>query len=123
MKKTICLLFVFLFLLCGCSQKEQSNQLDIGSFSYTEDFTRYKNDPGVKQSGFVNTEKVQVSNASQAIELAKNECTVDYDAIDIAYDASSMIYRVSFFKTDCLGGNQDVYLNQEGITQLIIYGE
>lgn len=126
MKKTICLLIVFIFLLCGCSQTkqpDQSNQLNIGSFSYEDDFASYKDDSGVIQSGFVNQEKAEVSNASQAIELAKKECTVDYDTIHVDFDASTMIYRVSFSKTNSLGGNEDVYINQEGITQLIVYGE
>lgn len=126
MRKTLCLLFVFLMLLCGCSQKEQLDQpshLTIGNFSYEDDVTYYKDDPGVKQSGFVNTEKTEVNNAAQAIELANKECTVDYDTISVAFDANSMMYRVSFCKMNYVGGNQDVYINQEGITQLIVYGE
>ena len=126
MRKTICLLFVFLLLLCGCSPKEQtdkSSQLNIGSFSYEEDSAYYKDDPGVKLSGFINTDKTDVIDTEHAVELAKKECTVDYDTISVAFDEDSKMYRVSFYKMDCDGGDQNVYINQEGITKLIIYGE
>lgn len=126
MRKIICLLTVFLVLLCGCSQKQQTDQqnhLTIENFSYEDDFNYYNNDPGVKQSGFINTEKTEVNGATQAIELAKKECTVDYDTISVAFDEDKIMYRVSFYKIGWGGGNQDVYINQDGITQLIIYGE
>lgn len=126
MGKIICLLVVFLILLCGCSQKQQADQgnhLTIGNFSYEEVFNYYKDDPGLYQSGFVNTEKADISNPEQVIELANKECTVDYDTVSIAFDATSMMYRVSFYKMDWDGGNQEVYINQDGITQLIFYGE
>lgn len=126
MRKITCFLMVILILLCGCSQKQQINQtnhLTIGNFSYEEDFNSYKDDPGMKQFGFVNTEKADINNPTQVIELANKECTVDYDTVSIAFDATSTMYRVSFYKMDWVGGNQDVYINQDGITQLIIYGE
>lgn len=126
MKKAIGLLIVFLVLFSGCSQKEQSYQLShltVGNYSYEEDLALYKDAPGLKQSGFVNTEQAEISNLMKVIELANNECTVDYDTISIAFDASSMMYRVCFSKMDWLGAGQSVYINQEGITQIIVYGE
>ncbi|MBR0322723.1 MAG: hypothetical protein IIX08_10070 [Bacteroidales bacterium] len=57
------------------------------------------------------------------MELAKKECTIEYDTVGVAFDSELKIYRVSFYKEDQLGGNQDVYINQNGTTQLIIYGE
>ena len=126
MRKIICLLTVFLVLLCGCSQKQQTDQanhLTIGNFSYEEDFNYYKDDPGLHQSGFVNTEKADISDPEQVIELANKECTVDYDTVSIAFDATSTMYKVNFSKKNYVGGDQSVYINQDGITQLIIYGE
>lgn len=117
---------MFLVLLCGCSQKQQTDQanhLTIGNFSYEEDFNYYKDDPGLHQSGFVNTEKADISNPEQVIELANKECTVDYDTVSIAFDATSTMYKVNFSKKNYVGGDQSVYINQDGITQLIIYGE
>lgn len=128
MRKTVCLLFVIFLLLCGCSQKEKSDlpiNPVVGNFSYEEVLNYYKDtdEPGIKRSGFVNVEKTEVNNADQAAELAIKECKVEYDTISVAFDAASTMYMVSFGKTDNDGGNQDVYIDREGITQLIIYGE
>ncbi|MDO4748962.1 MAG: hypothetical protein Q4A12_07290 [Eubacteriales bacterium] len=120
MKRIACLLFAFALLLCGCSQTEQIN---VGSFSYESDCAYYGDDPGVKESGFVNIEQSEVNDAEKAVELAKKECTVEYDTVSVAFDSKLKIYRVSFYKENQLGGNQDVYIDQNGITQMIIYGE
>lgn len=123
MKRAICLIAVLLLFLCGCSQNDHCSELDVVAFSYETDFAYYKDAPGVKQTGFVNAKKSELNSTEQAVELAKNECTVKYDTISMAFDSDSKIYRVSFYKEGWAGGNQDVYINQEGITQLIIYGE
>ena len=123
MKRIICLLFSFLFLLCGCSKDNSEKQINVESFSYKSDCTYYKDEPGVKESGFVNIEQSEVNDAEKAVDLAKKECTIKYDTIDVAFDSELKIYRVSFYKENQVGGNQDVYINQKGITQLIISGE
>lgn len=123
MKRTICLIGILLLLLCSCSQNNPSSEFKVEAFSYETDFDCYKDDPGVKHSGFVNTKKSELKSAEQAVEFAKNECSVDYDTINVAFDSDSKIYRVSFCKDGWGGGNQDIYINQEGITQLVIYGE
>ncbi len=123
MKRVVCLVAVLLLVLCGCSQNNNPQQMNVGSFSYTEDCAYYKDDPGVTDSGFVNNEESELDSAEQAVDLAKKECTVDYDTIDVAHDSETGIYRISFYKKGWDGGNQDVYINQKGITQLIIYGE
>lgn len=41
----------------------------------------------------------------------------------MAFDSGLEIYKVSFYKEEWVGGNQNVYINQDGITQLIISGE
>lgn len=123
MKRFVCLLFALLLLLCACSENNSEKQIIVESFSYKSDFTYYKDDPGVKKSGFVNTEQSEVNDAKTAVELAKKECTIEYDTVGVAFDSELRIYRVSFYKEDQVGGNQDVYIDQKGITQLIIYGE
>jgi len=123
MKRVVCLLFAFVFLLCGCTKNNSEKQIDVESFSYKSDCAYYKDDPGVKESGFVNIEQSEVDDAEKAAELAKKECTIEYDTVGVAFDSELKIYRVSFYKEDQLGGNQDVYIDQNGITQLIIYGE
>ena len=123
MKRIACLLFAFVFLLCGCSKDNSEKQINVESFSYKSDFTYYKDDPGLKESGFVNIEQSEVNDAQKAVELAKKECTIEYDTVGVAFDSELKIYRVSFCKEDQDGGIQDVYINQNGTTQLIIYGE
>ena len=117
------MLFAFVFLLCGCSKDNSEKQINVENFSYKSDSTYYKDDPGVKESGFVNIEQSEVNDAEMAVELAKKECTIEYDTVGVAFDSELKIYRVSFYKENQLGGNQDVYINQNGTTQLIIYGE
>ena len=131
MKRAVCLAAVLLLLLCGCSQNDESQQIDVGSFSYAEDRAYYKDGPGVKTSGFANHEESELNNAKQAVVLAKKECKVDYDTVDVAYDYETGMYRIHFHKewadqgqtVYIIGGNQTVYINQNGTTQLIIYGE
>ena len=123
MKRIVCLLFAFVFLLFGCSKDNSEKQINVENFSYKSDSTYYKDDPGVKESGFVNIEQSEVNDAEMAVELAKKECTIEYDTVGVAFDSELKIYRVSFYKEDQYGGNQDVYINQNGTTQLIIYGE
>jgi hypothetical protein len=123
MRQFICLLVAFLFLLCGCSQNSRTNPTDIESFSYKSDYDHYKDEPGVKESGFVNVEQTIVDSSEKAVNLAKKECTVEYDTVRVAFDSELKIYRVSFSKKNRAGENQDVYINQNGITQLIICGE
>lgn len=121
MKTAFCVGIVLLCLLCGCT--DGAEVLDGGVFSYAEDCAYYKEEAAMKLSGFVNTVKAECKDAEQAIALAKKECTVAFDTVCVAYDARQKMYRVSFFKRDWLGGNQDVYINEDGITQRILYGE
>ncbi len=123
MKRILCLIIVMLLLCCGCSSKKANNSTsnnnnstlnnttnNIDSFSYKEVCEFYKSETvGIKRSDFVNTEKSTIANSEQAIELAKNECTVEYDTINVAYDSVEKIYQVSFSKEDIVGGNQDIY--------------
>ena len=103
MKRIVCLLFAFVFLLCGCSKDNSEKQINVESFSYKSDFTYYKDDLGVKESGFVNIEQSEVNDAEKAVELAKKECTIEYDTVGVAFDSELKIYRVSFYKEDQYG--------------------
>ena len=123
MKRLAGLLFVVLLFLCGCSQSNGTAQIDVGSFSYENDVAHYEDDLGVKRSGFVNTQSVEVNDVERIVDLAKKECTVEYDTVRVDFDSESKIWRVSFYKENWHGGNQDVYIDQNGVTQLIVYGE
>lgn len=82
-----------------------------------------KSDSGVKSDGFQNTSEAVIATPQQVIERAQNECTIEYDTTSLAYDSAADIWRVTFYTEGSVGNSQDVYLNGNGLTALIIYGE
>lgn len=130
MKKVISLLIASVFLLCGCVQAEQTEHPDLEKFSYSKEYAEYNDgSPGVRTSGFVNTESTEINNADQVVELAKKECRGTYNTIRVAFDPEQNIYRVHFSMNEesapfvTLGEDLSVYINEKGITQLIVAGE
>lgn len=98
--------------------------IECDKFSFDEDCTFYENETvGVKREGFVNTEKTEIKNAEQAVELAKKECKSEYKNIRVGYDKKQKVYRVSFGTPDVDGGNVDVYIDSFGLTRLVVAGE
>ncbi len=126
---------VSLLLLTGCtlsdnttaqskaSSEQTQSELHLGVFSYDDDCRKYQNDWSSLKEIFVNTEKTEIKDFKQAVEHAKNECVVEYDTIDVDYDATAEIYRVCFYKYEWLGGDQSVYLGKDGVTQMMVFGE
>lgn len=97
---------------------------NVSAFSYEEALQVYRgNDPGVKYDGFQNTSESEVKTCQQAIDRAKNECTIEYDTTDVFYDSTTEVWRVDFYTEGTLGGCQSVYLDNKGLTCLIVYGE
>ena len=94
------------------------------SFSYETEQAQYRTgDPGVRTSGFVHTDKAPVGDAEAAIQRAREECTVTYDAVSAWYDPTADMWKVSFSTAGMAGGDQCVYLGSDGVTRLIVYGE
>ncbi len=77
----------------------------------------------MRASGFVNTEELPVEDAETAIQRAGEECTVTYDTVSAWYDSTADMWKVSFSTTGMAGGDQCVYLDGDGVTRLIVYGE
>ena len=101
-----------------------SNTPKTSEFSYDAVLTTYKeNDPGVKSSGFYNTSGVTLETISDVLDQAKNECTVNYDTVDISYDGTTSIWQIVFYTEGTVGGDQTVYMDNYGVTCLVIYGE
>jgi hypothetical protein len=95
---------------------------DANHFSYDKYLELYKNgEVGIRVLGFNNVEEVKINDKEQAIERAKREVTVYYNQISVAYDKD--MWQIEFSTKDILGGNQIVYLSENGITKLIAYGE
>lgn len=94
------------------------------SFSYEEDAAIYKDgDPGVNPHEFANVNSQTIDSPDTALELAENECTVEYDTTNVYYDVKTAVWKVAFSTAGMLGGDQTVYLDSSGITCLVVYGE
>ncbi|MBE6845005.1 MAG: hypothetical protein E7508_04730 [Ruminococcus sp.] len=121
----ICLLI--LFSSSGCQKSYTSGyqkSYTVGEFSYTEDALQYTEDiPGVELSGFKNTMPCELNSAEEAVELAKNEVTVGYNQISVCYDESEKVWAVLFYTSNMAGGCQTVYIDNNGITLMCVYGE
>ena len=153
MKQLIALVLVFVCMLSliGCAQQKQQDHLtnptqnnkettqteseqntkleivepniSIPDFSYAKDSAMYVGgEPGVKTSGFVNTTKVDV-DFNNVAEVAKNECTIEWDSCTSYLDTAECIWKVVFYNEGTVGGDQTVYLDYDGKTVLIVYGE
>ena len=121
MRKYIALVLttVWIFGCVGCSGENGQ----ISEFSYTEDSEIYaEGKPGIKTFGFVNASEVEI-NSENVVEQAKKECTVKYNKIQIYSDSSTGMWKVEFSDENALGGDQTVYMTENGITTLIVYGE
>ena len=97
----------------------------LGSFSYAEVTATFKTgDSGVKSEGFVNTESVPMSSRIWDVKTqALNECTIEYDTVTVNYDETSKVWEVTYSTANTLGNCQSVYMDENGVTLLIVYGE
>lgn len=92
-------------------------------FSYAEVTNTFQiGDPGVKADGFSNVDPVSISCLWDAKSQAIRECTIDYDTVSVAYDDTAEIWEVTF-SMGTPGGCQSVYMDRDGLTLLIVYGE
>ena len=141
------LILVCVLSLIGCSQqaatdqdtqknstieREENTELEtaepnmpIPAFSYGEDSAIYvEGEPGVKTSGFLNTARADAElDLDRVAELAEKECTVEWDCCTVYLDTAACIWKAAFSTTGTAGGGQTVYLDYEGKTVLIVYGE
>lgn len=54
---------------------------------------------------------------------ALNECTIEYDAVTVNYDETAKVWEVTYSTANALGNCQSVYMDENGVTLLIVYGE
>lgn len=142
MKKYIMLIMLLACMLglvaCEQQQTQEDDNLNesntsLASFSFEEDCSIYiEGDPGVKTDDFLNVDTYPIDDQTMAVERAKNECTIEYNATSEYYDSLTDMWRIDFFTLNrneqgqlvpTTGNCQSVYLNSDGITQLIVYGE
>ncbi len=57
------------------------------------------------------------------LEIAKKECTVEYDTYTVEYDEPEELWIVVFYTEGVAGGDQTVYIGTDGSVNKIVYGE
>lgn len=108
----------------GGGNNDDGNVAKHGQFSYEEDQESYSAGvPGVKTEGFNNVTESPINTHLDAVERAKNECTIQWKDIQVDYDADAGVWKVLFYTQGTLGGCQTVYLGLNGKTLMIVYGE
>ena len=111
----------------SCTRCSKSYTLisEIREFSYAQVLERYKiGDPGVKHEGFNNPAvEAEITGAIDAIVRAEFELTVKYNMISVSYDEAFDMWDVTFYTTNMFGGGETVYVNGNGLTCCIVYGE
>ena len=126
------LAFILSLSLMACNQQNESADQSLASFSYEEDAATYTDGaPGVNPNAFVNRDTSPIENQTTALERAKNECTIEYNATSAYYDSDADMWRIDFLTVvhnengavATSGDCQSVYMNSDGITQLVVYGE
>lgn len=113
-----------MFVRKEISDAAKEPEIPVSEFSYAQVLQTHKtDDSGLKVEGFHNDSESHYSGLEELIELAKQECTIDYDSVSLAYDSQKLIMRVTFYTEGTLGNCQDVFIDNTGKTTLIIYGE
>ena len=127
------LMCIIISLLVGClpmSPPPMSYE-DVPKFSYEEDLAIYaENSSNVKSEGFVNTSELEetIYWHTDAIEQAEKECPIECKLHHTYFDSASNVWKIEFWDTrDAEGYPQyvyaTVYLNNKGVTLLVVYGE
>ena len=140
------LILAALMLLCACAEnapvtdahgtdpvseaagtRETDEAQFVGVFSYEEAEAYYGAMEGesIKWDGFVNTDPVTVATAEEAIARAEREIHPEaYVTRTVYHDPATSAWLVAFgMGPDVCGGSADVYLDSDGNTLLIVYGE
>ena len=96
----------------------------IGYFSYEEVLLRYREQSGgTRCSDFRNTDPVELVDEESVVNRAKQECTILYTDTEVYDDIPGEMWMVLFYSKGMLGGDQEVYMDRNGITKLIVCGE
>ena len=95
-------------------------QREIPSCSYAEETAQPGQEERVKTDGFLCVGEEKAPDVETAIRLALRECE-DCDVVDAAYDAADAgMWRIRLSRD---GKAITVWINTEGITNAVVYGE
>lgn len=141
MKRTISLLVLIALVVsifAACSAEETEPEFEIyrvskeetTGFSYEKEAEAYLSDDvefagetEIKQDGFFNITRRDITDTFEAYERAKLECTISYDQVSIFYDCTLDMWKIYFFTKETDGNSGDrqlVYLGGDGVTRLIV---
>ncbi len=110
--------------VCNPSGEIIKTNSNLKQFSYEAAADMYREgDAGVNTSDFSNKNASSIEDQHSAIRRAVLECTIQYNEVNVYYDSHTGMWMVLFSTTDVDGGCQSVYMDQNGITHLIVYGE
>ena len=124
LKKLIIHMLLLCMLCCVMTACKARVEPEILTFFYVIDESRYRpGAPGVVSEGFKNTSESPVRQKEDAVKLAKNEVTIDYNNISVYYDKKGDMWMVNFSTRNVDGGDQSVYIDKNGMTRLIVYGQ
>ena len=124
MKKWIAVILLFLLLLCACSQQEA----EVGTFTF--DPERIEGTGSIRMIEEEGQKRTLVMNPGKAVEIAKRYCTFGNAESSVDYDSVAGIYRVVFIQAVPMDdyvayatGGVSVYINNNGIVLMVVYGE
>lgn len=135
-------LFVICLLgLVGCGTAANDNATeafdipkeDLPGFSYEEtmypfvtDGVKFSGDVELKNEGFYNIAKSEITTRNEALEWAKLECTISYERTSVFYDSSTDMFLVHFFTTENghrVGEDFQVILDSDGVIHHTIHSK
>ena len=93
-------------------------------FTYAMDVEDF---PDARKDGFVNIHPARGVFMETVVELADMECTmkgmepgVRYNMVEIYRDEEAKMWKVVLRYSQNIGGDQAIYINDEGVTQMIV---
>ena len=92
---------------------------EVKAFSYMYESSIYT----TATEDFKNTDISPITNADEAIDRAKNEYEAEYIDTLVYYDMAENMWKVSFICDEDSESSVNVYINADGITQMIVYCE
>lgn len=84
------------------------------------------NDVGKGASSTLKQENAPIDvslSSDEALKIAKEKCTIEYNSTNVSYDYEKQVWEVEFFTAGVAGGCQTVYVDNNGTASSIFYGE
>lgn len=111
------------YVLADCAEVE--TQSAIRGFSYADDMHElnimYES---TDKHEIADEEDLASFHVDDILVIAKANCTIEYNSINLFYDDITEIWKIVFYVDgDTLGGCQSIYISGDGTVLNTIYGE